>query len=366
VATLNPEQARIKAAIQRASKAARDQHSTTDALFLARIEDLYRQAAADIEGLIRARGDSLGIIRLEQLTSLQRQIETRLRQLAIDRNQQLFEGMQQAAEEGTAALAVAIGAATRQQIAAETVRQITLFVEADGLQLSDRLWNIDTGTAEEVVRAINQAIIQGNSASEATADLLRRGEPVPVGLNGKERQAAAEAIAPQAAALLTNGEESARANVQRVMRTELNRAHGEAYMAAAFEHPDVVATRFLLSPRHPRPDICDMHASVNRYGLGPGVYPRDRNPWPAHPNTISFVEVVFADEISPADRAGKQTRIDWLHEQGGATQAAVLGGVRKRAAFLAGQVGERSIATKWKTLKKRLARQGVNVAEFEP
>ena len=364
--TPTAEQARIKATIKRASKAARDQHNTTDELFLSGITALYRQAAADIEALIRASGDSLGIIRLQQLKDLQQQIEARLQQLSTARNQQLFDGMEQSANEGAAVFAVVIDATTRQQLASETVRQISLFVEADGLQLSDRLWNIDTSTVEDVVNAINEAIIKGNSASEATADFLRRGQPVPANIHGKERQAAAAAVAKKAADNLTKGEQSARAKVQRVMRTELNRAHGEAYMAAGFEHPDVTATRFLLSPRHPRQDICDLHARVNRYGLGPGVYPRNHNPWPAHPNTISFTEVVFADEITAQHRAGKQTRLDWIGQQTSQTQAAVLGGVRKRAAFLAGKVTERSIATKWSTLKKRLSSQGVDVSEFEP
>jgi len=357
--------AQIKAQIKRAAKQARDQHSRTDAFYLARITEIYRQAGEDIQALIRSQADTLGIVRLQQLQGLKLQIEQRLRDLSAQRDQALTTGMTQAAKEGGAVFSPVIFA-DPQQLANETVRQITLFVDAEGLQLSDRLWNIDSGAADEVIQVINRAIVQGNSASEATADFLRRGEPVPANLHGKERQAAADVIARQAVDPLTKSPDSARAKVQRVMRTELNRAHGEGYMAAAFELSDVVATRFLLSPRHPRPDICDMHASVNRYGLGPGVYPRDRNPWPAHPNTISFVEVVFADEISADDRAGKTDRIDWLRGQDGPTQAAVLGGVQKRAAFLAGHVGERSIATRWKTLKKRLTRQGVDVTQFAP
>jgi hypothetical protein len=91
----------------------------------------------------------------------------------------------------------------------------------------------------------------------------------------------------------------------RVFRTELNRAHGEAYQAAAFAHLDVIGTRFLLSPNHPRHDICDMHAHANVHGLGPGVYPKSKNPWPAHPNTLSYVEVVFDDSVGLVHIRGK-------------------------------------------------------------
>jgi hypothetical protein len=74
---------------------------------------------------------------------------------------------------------------------------------------------------------------------------------------------------------------------------EINRAHGTAYLKGAEAHPDCVGTRFLLSPSHPEHDECDLHASANLYGLGPGVYPPGKTPWPAHPNTLSYVVAVF-------------------------------------------------------------------------
>lgn len=60
-------------------------------------------------------------------------------------------------------------------------------------------------------------------------------------------------------------------NAMRLMRTEINRAHGEAYISGALAHPDAAGVRFLLSPAHPEPDICDLHAAANLHGLGPGV-----------------------------------------------------------------------------------------------
>ena len=62
------------------------------------------------------------------------------------------------------------------------------------------------------------------------------------------------------------------------------------------EDEEAVGLRYCLSPRHPRKDICDTHASADLYGLGAGVYPVDACPWPAHPNTFSYVEVVYSDE----------------------------------------------------------------------
>jgi hypothetical protein len=156
---------------------------------------------------------------------------------------------------------------------------------------------------------------------------------------------------------LMTGEGSPYANALRVFRTEINRAHGEAYQATAFAHPDVIGTRFLLSPNHPMHDVCDMHAHANLYGLGPGVYPQGKNPWPAHPNTLSYTEVVFHDEITDADRAGQQDRISWLKDQPPQVREGVLGGRNKRIAFDAGHIGEGEIATPWRIIKERLEKR---------
>ena len=93
---------------------------------------------------------------------------------------------------------------------------------------------------------------------------------MPAALIKKQYLANAARIGRIIGSDLMTGEGNAYANALRVFRTEINLAHGEAYQAAAFEHPDVIGTQFLLTPRHPKTDICDMHARVNRYGLGPG------------------------------------------------------------------------------------------------
>jgi len=220
---------------------------------------------------------------------------------------------------------------------------------------------LDRGAREGVGQAIERAVIQGHSASRAADDFILRGERIPPDVAAKMGEAQAGKIATSAASALLTGEGNPRANALRLFRTEMNRAHGEAYRAAAFETPGVIGTRYLLSPNHPRPDICNMHSSVNRYGLGPGVYPKGKSPWPAHPNTLSYEEVVFDDEIGQADRVGKEDRISWLKTQTPAVQEGVLGGRRKRAALIKGVLRENEISTPWRVLKKRYLRRGIEV-----
>ncbi len=69
----------------------------------------------------------------------------------------------------------------------------------------------------------------------------------------------------------------------------------------------VVGTRFLLSKNHSQKDICDIHANINLFGLGAGVYPLGKSPLPAHKNTLSYEVAVFEDEVTEEDRLGKQT-----------------------------------------------------------
>ncbi len=321
---------------------------------------IYQLAREDMERQILAYNEDEPL-RLAVLRDLLEQITGRLAALAVERDSLMSEGLRQAAELGVSPFEAGLASDVRVQVAEDAVRFVNTFVAADGLQLSDRLWRIDQAARTGVTGAVEQAVIQGHGASRATQDLLARGAPVPAELVRKEGQARAGRVARIASAALMTGDMNPYDQALRVFRTEINRAHGEAYMAGAEEDPDVVGFRFLLSPRHPRADICDLHASVNRYGLGPGVYPsRERTPWPAHPNTLSFVEVVFRDEITAEDRAGKEDRVAWLKRQSPGTQEAVLGSRKKRAALERDLLTEREINTPWKVLKRKYERKGID------
>ena len=94
----------------------------------------------------------------------------------------------------------------------------------------------------------------------------------------------------------------------------------------------------MLSPRHPRVDICDEHAAADLYGLGQGVYPVDECPWPAHPNTFSYTEAVYRDEIGSLNPTVEkvQTEIaaeaDGLLERAAAIEPVITGDLQRMAA----------------------------------
>ena len=354
--------AAIKARIRRASKKARSRLKKIDAQSLKRLKQLYRRARKDIEARINAAESLDGRVHLEQMQRLLNDINTRLGELTQSRDALLGSTLRQSVDTGVSPFAVASNDVTA--LAEAALLQSVNFIAADGLQLSDRLWRVDQGARELISREVQNAIVQGDSASRAAREFLTKNLDIPADLQRKIGRSQAQKIAAIAGRELGRSGNTL-ANIRRVFRTEINRAHGEAYIAAAFESEDVIGTRFLLSPNHPETDICDMHARVNRYGLGPGVYPRDRNPWPAHPNTLSFVEAVFDDEVTEEDRKGKQTRLEWLKNQSPARQQLVLNSRKKAAALHAGLLAENQINTPWYKLKTRYEKNGVAVDQLK-
>lgn len=356
----NPSSA-ANATIRRATFGAHKSVESLDAVALADLERIYKVAAADLADRIQAHAGPGGSVALQELRSVLAQVEARLRELGQARDALLGRNLIAAADLGvqpfTATAVMDIGAGMR--VSNEAVEFVRNFIAEDGLQLSDRLWRMDRGTRDAIVNTIEQAVIQGHSADQAARDLLMRGVGVPADVQAKLQAARAAGIS-EAVQRRMVAEESGGAlyNAKRVMRTEINRAHGEAYMASAEAAPDFGGHQYLLSPAHPRPDICDLLSTQNLYGLGPGVYPdRARTPWPAHPNTISFTLRVAKSAITDEDRAGKETTMEALARLTEKQQEGVLG-QGKAALYDAGRLTKGMIRAPLRAVQVRLKRQG--------
>ncbi|MTI12105.1 hypothetical protein [Sansalvadorimonas verongulae] len=356
-----PTPSHIKAAIKRASAKARKNGNKLDAEALKELQAVYKQASEEIRLRITLMAGADGTVRLDNLRELRRQVDAVIDELGWKEEMLVTGYKERAAATAVGALAYALPTAKLDDLAGEAVRAARRFQADDGLQLSDRLWRVNNHAREVVGRAVESAIIQGNSASQAAEDFIRRGVPVPDELPNKIKIADSSAIGRATTKELMTGEGAPYHNARRLFRTEINRAHGMAYQQSVFELDDTVGTRFLLSPAHPEPDICDMHAKVNRYGLGKGVYPPGKSPWPAHPNTLSYEEVVFEDEVSAEDKTGKEDRIHWLNQQTPTVQYQVLGAQKKQQALAMGHLTENEINTPWKVLKKKYARKGIEL-----
>ncbi len=349
------------AQIRRATAIAHRAVESLDAEVAQALIDLYQAQAEDIAGRIRRHAGPDDNLSLQELRSLLGQVEGILQHLSSERDALLGEALTQAADYGTRpALGMVqpngavVATAASMQTSEDALRFVRNFVAADGLQLSDRIWRLDRGARDAVVNAIESAVIQGHGAAQAAREFLARGDKVPVDIQDRMALSGAGRIAKGVTDQLLTGNGSAMDNAMRLMRTEINRAHGEAYMMSGANHPDFAGWRFLLSPAHPEPDICDLLSTQNLHGLGPGVYPtREKTPWPAHPNTLSFLEIVFKDEITDADRAGKETPTEALARLSKAQQVGVLG-KNKYEVFKAGQLKQGMIRAPWRVVQKRI------------
>jgi hypothetical protein len=77
-----------------------------------------------------------------------------------------------------------------------------------------------------------------------------------------------------------------KSNAQRIAFSELHNARAEAELQHFIADPYVEAVRWELSPNRGSlkpPDVCDMLAKSDLYGLGAGIYPVAKVPPPPHP-----------------------------------------------------------------------------------
>lgn len=140
--------------------------------------------------------------------------------------------------------------------------------------------------------------------------------------------------------------EKARYQARMIARTETIAAYRRAFVEQQAEKPHVVGIRWVLSTVPTRkPDVCDIMANQDLYGLGPGGYPKDAVPEHPHAHCACTLASVIdrqfmrrelaretGAEEPPRDwESGERvTGAEWLAQQPEATQRRLLGPTRLR------------------------------------
>lgn len=122
--------------------------------------------------------------------------------------------------------------------------------------------------------------------------------------------------------------EKSRYVAERIVRTEMARAYADGFLRKAMDDEDIVAIRFKLGTRHPKFDICDLYAGADLYGLGKGVYPKDKvPPLPVHPHCLCrYVELYVGEvDLSKGRNQIQAGGNKWLEGLPEARRAEVLG-----------------------------------------
>lgn len=153
------------------------------------------------------------------------------------------------------------------------------WVDPNGYQLDDRIWNASTETRRQIDATIARSIREGQSAVNL-ATLLER------------------FLIPGRAALRTNLPYGTDASyyAMRLARTEISRAANHAAYIASVNNPYAVGIDWALSPSHPKTDICDQLATIGMSGVRiKDAYPLNAPQIPpAHPHCLCRSQTYIA------------------------------------------------------------------------
>lgn len=144
-------------------------------------------------------------------------------------------------------------------------------------------------------------------------------------------------------------QEKARYHAERIARTENARAYADGQMNRYLDDEDVIAFQWKLSNRHPRYDICDFYANADLYGLGKGVYPKDKFPrLPAHPHCMCHIKPMTELDIDVNKRHNnlEQAGLEYINSLSKQHQEVLLG-VNGREQVLTGKESWQNLARGW-------------------
>lgn len=121
----------------------------------------------------------------------------------------------------------------------------------------------------------------------------------------------------------------------RIARTELHRNYTDKLAKELMEEEQIEYVQIRLSSKHPRRDICNLHAELNKYGLGPGVYPKLQAPKPPfHPHCYCLCspKIDLDPALQPKERPGAERA--YLRELSTKEGRDVAGSYEKRRRVL--------------------------------
>ena len=154
-------------------------------------------------------------------------------------------------------------------------------------------------------------------------------------------------------------QEKSRYVAERIARTEMARAYADGFLANAEADSDIVAFKWKTGTRHPMFDICDVYAKADMYGLGAGIYPKDKlPPLPAHPHCMCRLVEMYQLDINgkkPKEniKAGVANYLNKLTDK----QRENLLGIQGNKAYSNGESWEHCLRG-WQGIGKQESRLG--------
>jgi len=129
-----------------------------------------------------------------------------------------------------------------------------------------------------------------------------------------------------------------RYHANRIAQTELDRARMDKQAEEIMADDTIHAVNVVMSSTHPRTDICNLWSKQDKYGLGPGIYPKESAPKPPfHPHcrcVLHSKRLIKTDKAKDNPASERQYLGRVMREEGTAKAAQIIGGRAKLAAAL--------------------------------
>ena len=169
-------------------------------------------------------------------------------------------------------------------------------VYSDGLNLSQRIWRLEQGGMQTIRNTIATGMAQRTSAVELAQQLegqLNAGQDWPrwtrarlSKMDARERAQDAKGLLRSASDVPAGGSSGISYNALRLARNEIQIANHAVTSDIAIHSPWVTGRKVVLSPAHPKSDICDEYAAG-------GPYESNANFLPLHPQCLCRWEEVL-------------------------------------------------------------------------
>lgn len=157
-------------------------------------------------------------------------------------------------------------------------------------------------------------------------------------------------------------QEQMRYRANRIAQTELHRQWMDRQAEEIMADETIGVVQFKLAGSHPKTDICDLYARQDKYGLGPGMYPKEKAPKPPlHP----FCRCTWhSKRLLSADRARENPDAEraWLremaHQDGVSKAARVIGSKDKLLRVLNKQASVEEVFNAYRPAPYKLGKAG--------
>lgn len=157
-------------------------------------------------------------------------------------------------------------------------------------------------------------------------------------------------------------QEQMRYRANRIAQTELHRQWMDRQAEDIMGDETISVVQVKLADSHPKTDICDLFANQDKFGLGPGLYPKEKAPKPPfHPwcrcRWVSK-RLLSADKAKENPSAERAFLRDIAHQDGVSKAARVIGSKNKLLRVLNGKSTVEEVFNQYRPAPYKLGRMG--------